>query len=356
MVNEPKTMILHSKPTIDQSDIDSVSHVLSGGHLEDGADVRDLEQLFCSRFHRKYAVAVSSGFASILLSLKALGVTHADEVIIPSYTCQALLNPIRLLGAVPVLADVEEDSFNVSVESVAPLITQRTKAIIVPHTFGFPAKIDEIKTLGIPVVEDCAQALGGSYLNSELGTFGDLAVFSFYATKMVAGGDGGMIVTDDEGYYRVMMDYRYYGHRKGCDTVAYNFHLTNLPAALVSSQMRRLDRFIQKRRELASKYDSLLADTSGLSTYFVNKEFSCYYRYPIRVSDAETVISRMKEYAIGCGYGVLDGMHQLLSLDGNNYPQTERNLKSIVSIPIYPLLTEKEVYQVVGALKQVIQA
>ena len=119
-------MILHSKPTIDDNDIECVTRVLTSGHLEDGTNVEELEQLFCSRFHRKYAVAVSSGFASIMLSLKTLGVTSGHEVIIPSYTCPALLNPIRLLGATPVLADVEEDSFNISNESVGKLVSRKT--------------------------------------------------------------------------------------------------------------------------------------------------------------------------------------------------------------------------------------
>ena len=347
-------MILHSRPTIDASDIELVTHVLTSGHLEDGANVYNLEQLFCTRFHRKFAVAVSSGFASILLSLKAIGISSGDEVIIPSYTCQALLNPIRLLGAIPVLADVEDNSFNISAESIIPVLSRKTKAIIVPHTFGFPAKIDTIQELGIPIVEDCAQALGGSFHNKDLGTFGDMAVFSFYATKMIAAGDGGMIITDNEEYYRVLQDYRYYGHRRGCDTIAYNFHLTNLPAALAYSQMEKLDRFVKKRKELASLYELLLVDIPRVSTLFVNKEYSCYYRFPIRVDDASFLISKMKEMGVACGYGVLDGMHQLLGLDKKNFPHTERNLKTIVSIPIYPLLSENEVKQVVNRLKQVI--
>lgn len=347
-------MILHSKPTIDQNDIDSVIRVLASGHLEDGADVSNLEHLFCSRFHRKYAVAVSSGFASIFLSLKALGISLGDEVIIPSYTCPALLNPIRILGAKPILVDVDKDSFNLSPEGAARVITSRTKAIIVPHTFGFPASIDIIKQLGIPIVEDCAQALGGSYQDKQLGSFGDLAVFSFYSTKMIASGDGGMVITDNEDYYRTMLDFRYYGHRQGCNTIAYNFHLTNLPAALAYSQLGKLEVFLRRRKELAKIYDLLLANVSEISIAFENKESSCYYRYPIRVSDASSVILKMSEHNISCGHGVLDGMHQLLGIDKDRFPNTEKNIKTIVSLPIYPLLTDSEAYQVVNTLKQVL--
>lgn len=347
-------MILHSKPTIDQSDIDCVNRVLTSGHLEDGADVIELEKTFCSRFQRQYSVAVSSGFASILLALRALGVSAGDEIILPSYTCPALLNPIRLLDATPILVDIEKDSFNISPEGTARVISKKTKAIIVPHTFGFPAQIDAIKSLGVPVIEDCAQSLGGLYQSKLLGTFGDLAVFSFYATKMIAACDGGMVITDSDDYYRKMLDYRYYGHRKGCDTIAYNLHLTNLPAALARSQLEKLSGFVQRRKELAMLYDNLLSDVDGVSTGFVNKESSCYYRYPIRVSDAASVIMKMKEHGIGCGFGVLDGMHQLLGIDGNSFPHTEYNISTIVSLPIYPLLTEDEVYKVVYTLKRVI--
>ena len=354
MIYGERNMIPHSRPTIDQSDIESVTRVLKSGHLEDGADVKSLERLFCSRFHKQYAVAVSSGFASLLLSLKALRVSPGDEVIIPSYTCPALMNPIRLLGAIPVLADVGENSFNVSVNSVAHLVSNKTKAIVVPHTFGFPAEIEAIKSLGVPVIEDCAQALGGSYQHKPLGTFGDLAVFSFYSTKMIAAGDGGMVVTDNEEYYRIMLDYRYYGHRKGCSTIAFNFHLTNLPAVLAISQFEKLDKFVLRRRELALLYDSLLADVPSISTLFENKDSSCYYRFPIRVQDAASVILKMKERGIECGHGVLEGMHQLLCLGEENYLHTEHNLKTIVSLPIYPLLSEDEVYQIVYILRQVI--
>ena len=148
--------ILHSGPTITQEDINAVTQVLQSKHLEDGMMVEQFEDKMKNLIGRQYAVATTNGFSAIHLTLIALQVKEHDEVIIPSYTCPALLNPVLLLGAKPVFADIEKGSFNISYQTIKDKITPKTKAIIVPHTFGFPADIREIQSLGVPVIEDCA--------------------------------------------------------------------------------------------------------------------------------------------------------------------------------------------------------
>jgi dTDP-4-amino-4,6-dideoxygalactose transaminase len=214
-------MIPHSKPTLDKQDIEAVISVLESNHLEEGDNVKELENHFQNYLSINFASAVSSGFASIHLALKALNIKPGDEVILPSYCCAAVLNPVLLIGAIPVVVDIEPESFNISVEEVFSTITPKTKAIIAPHIFGFPCKIDELILTGIPVIEDCAQSIGGVYKGKKTGTFGTLSTFSFYATKMICGGDGGLITTQNEDIYNKILDFRYYGHK----TVSYT-HLT----------------------------------------------------------------------------------------------------------------------------------
>jgi perosamine synthetase len=349
-------MILHSKPTLDKDDFEAVISVMESCHLGQGKIVFELESLFCNYYNKKYSYAVSNGFAAIHLSLIALGVKDGDEVIIPSYTCSALLNPILLLGATPIIADIEEKSFNISIQDVLNNLSNKTKAIIVPHIFGFPAKIDEIVSLGIPVIEDCAQSLGGSYKGKLLGSFGTLGVFSFYATKMICSGNGGMIITNDLNLSQTINNYRYYGHKKLHRYVAYNYHMTNLTAALAMSQLNKLESFVERRKAIASKYDGYFSKGSRIGINFENKNDACYYRFPVKLDcNIELVKSKMQEKGIQCGFGVLDGMHQIQKLDAQYYPNTELNLQSILTLPIYPSLKNEDVYYIASKLIEVIK-
>jgi len=350
-------LIPHSKPTLDYTDELAVLRVLRANHLEEGSFVRELERHFEMTLGRSNANAVSSGFAGIHLSLKALGVGHGDEVILPSYACPAILNPVLLLGGKPVVLDVPQNSVNISSEVISKKITIKTRAIIVPHVFGFPADMDEISGFHIPVIEDCAQSLGGSLNGRDLGTYGDLAVFSFYATKMIAGGDGGMIITDMNEYDEVIKNYRYYGHKKKHRFVAFNYHMTNLPAALALNQVKRINEFVARRKQIAQLYDELLEPVKGIHLQFKGKENAIYYRYPVQLRDCniETIKTAMKDKGIQCGYGVLEGMHQLLQLPGTDFPNTEILLNSILSLPIYPSLSDESVAYIAHSLTDIIQ-
>lgn len=330
--------ILHSAPTITQEDIDAVTDALTSKHLEDGELVEVFEKKIAEFVGRRYAVATSSGFASIHLSLIALGVGEDDEVIMPSYTCPALLNPVLLLRAKPVFADLEANSFNISVRTIQPLITCKTKAIIIPHTFGFPADLSVIEQLGVPVIEDCAQALGAHLNSKKLGSFTDVSVFSFYATKMITSGDGGMLLTDDKKIYESALNHRYYGHKKQHQYISYNYHLTNLNASLGISQLRRIDEFIQKRKLYAAIYDDYFSSYAGLHNDFVQKENSIFFRYLIQVNNRDELRDELRKEGIGTGFGVLEGLHQLRDFNDLRYPHTVQLLNEIISLPVYPSL------------------
>lgn len=353
-----KKVILHSKPTLDKDDLNAVMAVLKSNHLEEGTDVIKLEDNFKHFFNISFASAVSSGFASIHLALKALDIVEGDEVIMPSYCCSAILNPVVLLGAIPIVVDIGKKSFNISVEEVNKKISSKTKAIIAPHIFGFPCKIDELQSLGIPIIEDCAQSLGGTYKGKKLGCFGTLSCFSFYSTKMICGGDGGLVATQNENLHKKIINYRYYGHKRLHKEIAFNYHLTNIPAALINSQLKKLNFFIERRKSIASLYDKYFSEVKDIEINFENKEDSIYYRYPVMLNksfEIEKVKNEMLQRGIQCGYGVLDGLHELLGLDSNDFPNTSNNLKTILSLPIYPSLSDKDVQYIAVTLIDILK-
>ncbi len=353
-----RKVILHSKPTLYKDDIDAVRNVLKSNHLEEGVNVAELEESFKAFLNINFSGAVSSGFAAIHLALKSLDIGIGDEVIIPSYCCSAILNPILLLGAIPIVVDIEALSFNISVSEVKKKKSSKTKAIIAPHIFGFPCKINELMDLGLPVIEDCAQSLGGTYDGKKMGTFGTISVFSFYSTKMICGGDGGMIATNSETLFNKILDYRYYGHKRLHKKIAYNYHLTNIPAALINSQLRKIQYFVDRRKEIASLYDKFFYEIDEIEVIFENKQYSCYYRYPVLLKemiDKENVKRKMLEYGIHCGYGVLDGIHELLELNNNDFPNTTNYLKNILSLPIYPSLSNKDVLYISKTLINILK-
>ncbi|MFA4932791.1 MAG: DegT/DnrJ/EryC1/StrS aminotransferase family protein, partial [Caldisericia bacterium] len=189
-------MIPHSKPTLDQRDYNAVLRVLQSGQISQGEYVKRFEANLSEFVGVKGGVATNSGTSALHLALLALEVGKGDEIILPSYVCTALLNAINYVGATPVLVDIEPDSFNLDAKRVKESLTEKTKAIIVPHLFGLPADMEELQSFGIPLIEDCAQALGATYKGKQAGSFGALSIFSFYATKVIASGEGGMVLSD----------------------------------------------------------------------------------------------------------------------------------------------------------------
>ena len=215
-------MIPHSRPTLDQSDFDGVLQVIKSGHLVQGEQTAGFEKDLSSLIGVKGGVAVSSGTAALHLSLISLGVGKGDEVILPGFVCTAPLNAIHYVGASPVIAEIDRLTFNIDVNDLKRRITKKTKAIIVPHMFGLPADVEDIASLGIPVIEDCAHSLGSRYGDHYTGGIGALSIFSFYATKVIATGEGGMVLSNNEGLLEGIKDLRDYDNRESY-AVRYNY-------------------------------------------------------------------------------------------------------------------------------------
>lgn len=327
--------ITHSKPLLGKEEVNAVKKVILSSNIGQGQKVEEFENAMARYIGRKYAIAVSSGTAALHLSLLALNIKKGDEVVLPSYVCDALLNAVLYVGAKPVITDVDYETRNITFKEIKKAISKKTKAIIVPHMFGYPAEMN-FKTL-IPVIEDCAVSLG-----AKVGTFGKISVFSFSATKMIATGEGGMILTDDKKIADLVRELRDYTHHKEY-RVRYNYKMNDIQAAIGIVQLKKLNTFIKKRKYLVSLYNKLL-----------KKNYKGLYRYAINVDNPELVRRKMLKKGIVCGKGVLRPLHQLLKLSSKKYPNSERLSKEIVSLPLYPSLTLKDVLYICKSFKEAI--
>lgn len=345
-------MIAHSKPSLGAEEKQACSLVLDSLQIAQGQKVKQFEQDFCKLTERKYAIAVGSGTSGLILALHALGISNRDEVIAPSYTCIALLHAIYAVNASAVMTDISLEDFNISAAEIKKKITRKTKAIIVPHAFGRSANIREIVNLGIPVIEDGTQALGAMGGGKPVGSFGVISVFSFYATKMITTGEGGMVLTNSARYSQLLEDMRDYDKKK-----VYQFRtnskMTDLAAAIGIEQLKKLPHFISRRREIAARYQKALLGKSILPGDDKDRA-SIYYRYVIRIpNQAAAWIKSFHGFGIDVKKPVFMPMHQYLKKPGKNFPNSMQAMKETCSIPIYPGLREDEIEKIISAIKQI---
>ena len=336
--------IPHSKPTLGEEEVKAVAAVIESGHIAEGEVVARFEETFAEKMGVQHAVAVSSGTAALHLALLAMGVGPKDQVIIPSYVCSALLHAVKYAGAQPVLAEIDPLTYNIDPDDVSKRITNRTRAIIVPHMFGLAADLDRLLKLDVPIIEDCAQAVGGTYHQKPLGAFGDAAIFSFYATKMMATGEGGMVTSNSPEFIARIRDLKSYDG-KTADTVRYNYKMTDMQAALGEVQLERLPYFITQRRKIARKF---CEDFTILNIKLPPEtEDHIYYRFVIGLeTDCEGFIRKLVQKAVGCARPVFLPIHYHLKKDG--YPVTDKVWDTSFSIPIYPSLENSEIERIIA--------
>ncbi len=343
--------ISHSKPDIDSKDIQSVGAILKSGQLVQGKKVAEFERKFSKFQGVKGAVALNTGTASLHLSLLALDVGKGDEVIVPSHVCTALLNAVLYTGATPRVVDVDPDDFNISVESVEKNIIKKTKAIIMPHMYGHPGKIEDLLRLKIPLIEDCAQALGAKYHGKKVGSFGILSVFSFYATKVMTCGEGGMVTSNNKRLLDKIRDLRDYDNRPTYK-MRYNYKMTDMAAALGTSQLKKLPSLLMSRKKIAGQYNRALAKTDVQTPTVRAGMEHIYFRYVVKAKKSQKMImKRLQQKGIHCAAPIYKPLHQYLRL--SNCPVSEQLTKEAISVPIYPSLTEAEVQYILKKLKQV---
>ncbi len=356
-------MIPHSRPTISKEDVSSVADNLISGQIASGKETTLFVEEMSKFIGVRGGIVTNSGTNALHLALKAIGIKTGDEVVLPSYVCASVQNAVNYTGATPVLADIESDEYNIDPESVEKKISKKTKAIIVPHMFGTPANLGKLLTLGVPIIEDCAQAIGAKYGGKRVGSLGDLSVFSFYATKILTTGQGGMVLTNSPKLLENLANLTKYDELKEYG-IAYNYELADFSAALGRNQLKRLDSFIKKRNEIAKIYDGVFEQIGKKGR--ISRKGICF-RYVVEVDNPDRFIDAMKKCGVNCAKPVFKPLHQYFEakpqklrakrddLDSNKskeFPNTERAMNRAVSIPVYPSLTDSEIAQILDAIKE----
>jgi perosamine synthetase len=336
-------IIPHSRPLIDSEDIRAVSDVLASGHVSEGEKVREFEAQIASFVGTRYGIAVSSGTAAIHAALVGLHVGMGDEIIVPSFVCAGPYMAVLHAGATPKIVDVDTSDYNLSVRTVKSGISSKTKGIIVPHMFGNPAELDGMLDLGIPIIEDCAQALGSKYKDRRVGSFGRLSVCSFYATKMITTGEGGMILTNDREIYDAALDIREYD-KKPLTALRYNYKMSDIQAALGISQLRKLGAFIERRKKIAAIYNERFSDIDISLPCIASQKDSVFYRFVVKVGRLEHIQRVMKKNGVICQRPIWEPLHR--SFREIKCPNSDYLYDHSLSIPLYPSLSEEEVEHV----------
>lgn len=344
--------IPHSKPTLGKEEVRGIQEVLASGRIATGEEVERFEQEMASYLGLKGGVATASGTAALHLSLLALGVKEGDEVIIPSFTCSALLNAVHYCRATPIVVDIDEGTMNISLSATHMALSKRTAAIIIPHMFGHPVEnMSDFLSLGPPVIEDCAQSLGATSNGIMTGTSGAIAMFSFYATKVITTGHGGMVVSQNEDLLNHIRDLREYD-KKYEYKIRYNYCITDLQAKMGSIQLGKLPAFLGARAKRAQEYEKHL---SGLEGVVLPTQKGIYYRYVVKITKGRLpkVLEQLQQNGIEAQRPVFSPLHRYLGLDG--FGATEKAFSEALSLPLYPRLKADEVTYVARCLSSAMQ-
>lgn len=344
-------MIQHNKPLLDKKDLQIVTKNLQSGMIACGETVEKFEEAMTKFLGKGESAAVASGTSALFLALWALGVKENDEVITSTYVCSAVLNAIYLCRATPVLVDIKEDDFNIDPLAVKKVLTKKTKAIIAPHIYGVPADIKALRKFGIPVIEDCAQALGAKVGGQSVGTLSDISIFSFYATKLITTGHGGMVFSRSTKLINRIRDYREFDCRKEYYP-RFNFKMTDFQAALGLSQLTKLKSFLAKRESIADSYKKI-CDGYGVS-YQQSGAGSVYYRFVIRQPNIKNELLKGGIKTI-IPIEPWELLHRYLKQPVNHFPIAEKIARSTLSLPLYPAMTKAEIIKTTRTLESVVR-
>lgn len=319
-------MIPHSRPDLGDAEAAAALRVLESGQLAQGREVAAFEEECAAFTGRAHGVAVNSGTAALHLAMIALGVERGDGVSLPSYACAALLQPVLWQGGAPVLRDAGAD-FNAAVDAA-----RGARAIVVAHLFGAAAALP---ASGGGVIEDIAQSIGGG-----TGRLGQVAVASFYATKLLTTGEGGMLLTDDAGLAALARDLRDYDNREEL-RMRYAYKMTDLQAAIGRAQLARLPGFIARRREIAAAYTAALSDTPLV---LPDAPGHLYFRYVVRTPRRDALAAHLHARGVDAKRPVHRPLHHDL---GGEFPGAEAAHREALSLPLFPAMTREEVRRVI---------
>lgn len=378
------TYLSYGRQWIDDKDIEKVINILKGDYLTTGPNVKEFEEKVAEYTGAKYAVAVSNGTAALHTACFAAGIGEGDEVIVAPMTFAASANCVLYCGGKPVFTDIDSKTYNIDVNKIEEKITNKTKAIIPVDFTGQAVNIDAIKNISekynLTIIEDAAHALGSEYKGKKVGTKAHMTEFSFHPVKPITTAEGGMIVTDDEKLYERLNLFRTHGitrdskllsHNEGpwyYEQVAlgYNYRITDVQCALGSSQMNKLDSFIGRRREIVKKYNEAFGEISQYVTTPYEAEYSNsgWHIYIIKLNlenlkaGRREIFDALKAENIGVNVHYLPvylhPYYQKLGYKKGICPEAEALYERIITIPLFPKMEDKDVEDVITAVKKVI--
>lgn len=346
-----------SKPFIGDEEKKAVMGVLDSGMLAMGPKTAQFETEFAKMCAVKHAIAVSSGTTALHIALLANGIGPGDEVITTPFTFIASVNAILYVGAKPVFVDIEEDTFNIDLSQVEKAITPRTKAILPVHLYGHLCDIEQLNTIAekhhLKIIEDACQAVMASYKGKIAGSFGT-GTFSFYATKNMMSGEGGMITTNDDEVAEASRLIRNHGMkvRYYHDMLGFNFRMMDIQAAIGLEQLKRLPAFNEKRRQHAAYFN---AKIESVKTPQEKQDYHhIWHQYTIRVNhgrDRDSAVQQLNEAGIGTGIYYPVPIHQqeyIRKMLGEvSMPVTEKMSREVISLPVHPMLSMEDLETIV---------
>lgn len=383
-VNFLDKLIPYGKQWIDDNDINSVISVLKGDWLTTGPLVNEFEKKFSDYVNAKYAVAVSSGTAALHAAAFAADILKGDEAITTPLTFAASANCVLYQSGKPIFADIDKKTYNIDPGEIKKNITGKTKAIIPVDYTGQPCKIDEINEIakenGLVVIEDSTHAIGAKYKGKKIGSLSDLSVFSFHPVKHITTGEGGMITTNSKEMYEKLMLFRNHGITKDPkklissnegdwfyeqQVLGYNYRITDLGCALGISQLKKLDSFISRRKEIVKKYNEEFKDNDKITIPsqlgFVD---SSWHLYVIQLNleklnvDRKRIFDELRKRKIGVQVHYIpvyyNPYYQNLGYNKGLCPNAEWLYDRIISLPLFPKINDEEIKYVINTLKEIL--
>jgi len=353
-----------SKPLLTEEEIKAITDVLRSGRISQGEKVREFEKEFAKYHSVKHGIATSSGTSALKIALEAAGIKKGDEVITTPFTFIATSNSILYNQGIPVFADIDEDTFNINPEEIRKQITPKTKALLVVHLYGLPCKMDEILEIkeehGLVLIEDCAQALGAEYKGKKVGSFGDVSAFSFYPTKNITTGEGGMVLTNKEEIAEKARLIRNHGQKENYrhEIIGYNYRMTDMQAALGLVQLKKLDEMNEKRRRNAIILTELLRNTEGIKTpVCFNGAKHVYNQYTIKAEKRDKLFEFLNKNGIKARIYYDRPVHmqpayQKLGFKKGLCPVAEKVSEQVLSLPVYPLLEPRDMENIAEIVKR----
>jgi dTDP-4-amino-4,6-dideoxygalactose transaminase len=356
MVKIPLVDLVRQYHSIKEEIDEAILRVLESGSFILGENVKLFEKEFASYCGVKYGIGVASGSDALMLSLRALGISRGDEVITVANTFVSTVDAILHCQAKPILVDIDPETYTIDTSKIEERITSKTKAIIPVHLYGHPADMDPIIEIaekhGLYIVEDACQAHGAEYKGKRVGSFGDVACFSFYPSKNLgAFGDGGIVVTNSEEIATKIEMLRNYGQKEKYRhvLVGYNSRLDELQAAILRVKLKYLDRWNEMRRKNARHYDELLENVSEVKTPIEKKWAKhVYYIYVIRCENRDELRAWLNSKGVSTGIHYPTPIHLQEAYRDLNYSEgsfkiAEKYADEILSLPMFPELTRDEI-------------